>query len=282
MAVLAFQEVASGSGENDQYHSSRSESLFSGYCPFCSAACRIIREDWVYDSSEQHDLLAVCVQCGWWSYDCDQPQDLSGGSYHYSSRAVLRQFRVEDREAPYEELARYLARHHDRLADVHPAKLEELVAAIYREAFSHRVEFCSYGRPDQGIDVICGRADDGQLFGIQVKRYRAPIELGQIHQFLGALQLAGMSKGVFVATSRYQKGCYEVIKSSQALLGVEIDLVDGRRFLEFLGIWNSRKTHVYCKEWNKSGYTTNYGQDEGIPLETLLKAPLWPNVPAHE
>jgi restriction endonuclease Mrr len=193
-------------------------------------------------------------------------------------RAVLQEFAVDDKDVPYGELANYLSEHHSELFDVHPAKFEELVASVYRDVLGNTVEFCSYGRPDKGIDVVCGRTDSGQLFGIQVKRYKGPIELGQIHQFLGALQLARLNKGVFVTTSRFQHGCYEAIEQSSELLGVEIDLVDGRRFLDFLSLMNPRRDRVYCLGWEKSGYTPNFGPGREIPLAELLRAPIWSKI----
>jgi HJR/Mrr/RecB family endonuclease len=274
--ILAFQGKAHCSGENKEYWPAHEQTYFAGKCPFCKEACRLLREEWNYDSSEQQDRLAVCINCGWWSYEADQSNDLSGGCYYYSSRAVLQEFAVDDKDVPYRELGLYLSMHHEKLVQVDPAKFEELVASVYRDALGNTVEFCSYGRPDKGIDVVCGRADSGRLFGIQVKRYRSSIELGQIHQFLGALQLARLDSGVFVTTSRFQKGCYEAIEQSNELLGIEIRLVDGRRFLEFLGLMNQANDRLYCPEWKKSGYTVNYGDGVAIPLSEILKAPVWP------
>jgi restriction system protein len=274
--ILAFQCKLSDGGENQDYWPAHERTYFAGRCPFCKQACRLLREEWGYDSSAQQDRLAVCLCCGWWSYEADQSADLGGGSYYYSSRAVLREFTVDDKDVPYQELGRYLSKHHEKLIDVEPTKFEELVASVFRDGLGNTIEWCSYGRPDKGIDIVCGRADSGRLFGIQVKRYRSSIELGQIHQFLGALQLAQLSGGVFVTTSRFQRGCYEAVEQSDDVIGIEIDLVDGRRFLEFLDLMNKRADRLYCLEWKKSGYTVNYGEREGIPLSELLQAPIWP------
>lgn len=274
--ILAFQCKLSDSGENREYWPAHERTFFAGLCPFCRKACRLLRDEWVYDLSKQKDRLAVCLSCGWWSYEADQSEDLSGGSYYYSSRAVLQEFTVGDKDVPYQELGRYLSKNHEKLVDVEPKKFEELVASVYRDALGNTIEFCSYGRPDKGIDVVCGRDDSGRLFGIQVKRYRTSIKLGQIHQLLGALQLAQLRRGVFVTTSRFQKGCYEAIEQSNDLLGIEIDLVDGRRFLEFLDLMNQTTDRLYCLEWKKSGYTVNYGEREGLPVSELLQAPIWP------
>ena len=272
--ILAYQGKISDSGENQEYWLAMERSYFSGRCPFCAQPCRLLTNEWVYDSSEQHDTLAACLACGWWSFAANQPSDLSGGCYYYSSRAILREFAVQDQDVPYGELGRYLALHQDRMIDVNPAKFEELVAGVYQDVLGCPVEFCSYGRPDRGIDVLCGRAGTGETFGIQVKRYKSPIKLGQIHQFLGALQLNRLRSGVFVTTSQFQTGCYETVQQSRDLVGVEIDLVDGRRFLEFLNLMNQPEQYLFCADWGRVGYMHNYGLENRIPVAELENAPL--------
>lgn len=273
--ILAFQGKLTDTGENRDYWPAHERTYFAGRCPFCKTPCRLLAEEWVYDSSEQQDRLAACLRCGWWSYEADQSEDLSGGSYYYSSRAILQEFSVDSEDVPYQALADYVGKHHDALLHVNPAKFEELVASVYRDVLCSSIEFCSYGRPDRGIDVVCARTGSGDLFGIQVKRYRGPIKLGKIHQFLGALHLAGLSSGVFVTASRFQKGCYEVVEDSRELLGVEIDLLDGRKFLEFVGVLNQAEDRLYCLEWRKSGYTCSHGESKGVSVSELQRAPTW-------
>ena len=107
-----------------------------------------------------------------------------------------------------------------------------------------------------------------------MKRYRTPIKPGQIHQFLGALQLSRLRSGVFVITSLFQKGCYEIVQDSRDLVEVEIDLVDGRQFLEFLGLMNQPDQYLHCADWGRIGYAWNYGLEQKIPVAELQKAPL--------
>ena len=99
--ILAFQGAMSDSGENREYWPAHDRTYFSEHCPFCRQACRQLVKGWVYDSSEQQDRLAACLDCGWWSFEADQPEDLSGGSSYYSSRAILREFAVHDKDVPY-------------------------------------------------------------------------------------------------------------------------------------------------------------------------------------
>ena len=270
--LLAFRGKISDSGDKLEALSALRRSLFATTCPYCETVCRVLKDEWAWDTAEQTDHLAVCLACGWWAYEADSI-DLMSEAYYYSSRAILQEFSISDQNAPIDELARYLSKNHEKFVEVDPGKFEELVASVYREGLGNTVEFCSYGRPDKGIDVICGRSESGRLFGIQVKRYKTPIELGQIHQFLGALQLARLREGVFLTTSRFRRGCYETVKQTKELLGIEIDLVEGRRFLEFLQLMNQSKERVYCLELERSGYTFSSDRFNGIPLAELLRAP---------
>lgn len=251
----------------------RPTSYLAFTCPFCNLKCSTLRKHGSHDMYYRWNTLAACVNCGWWSFDSQQDVAENLFDYHesYSSRAILKSFAVDDPNVPYVELARYLARHHDRLVDIHPAKFEELVAAIYREYFGYRVEFCSYGRPDHGIDVLCGLPDSGQTFAIQVKRYRNPIELAAIHQFLGALLLNRQRSGVFVTTSRFRSGCYEVAEESSDLLGIEIDLVDGKRLLEFLALLNKKSDYIHCGDWARFGSSPGSPVDSRVPISHLKK-----------
>jgi len=77
-----------------------------------------------------------------------------------------------------------------------------------------------------------------------------------IHQFTGALIDNGYKKGVFLTSGSFRKGCFTVIKSIHEKSKIEIDLVDGKRFLEFLKLFNSTKinTLIKCQHWHNHGY----------------------------
>jgi restriction system protein len=58
---------------------------------------------------------------------------------------------------------------------------------------------------DYGIDAVLKRSD-GLEIGVQVKRYRSSIVVEQIRSFFGALVLGGYTRGIFVTTSKFQRG----------------------------------------------------------------------------
>lgn len=61
---------------------------------------------------------------------------------------------------------------------------------------------------DGGIDVVLEH--EGKKHGVQVKRYKNKISVGEIRAFAGALLLNGLPSGIFVTTSDYQRGCYKI------------------------------------------------------------------------
>jgi HJR/Mrr/RecB family endonuclease len=222
--------------------------LYSEVCTYCGTACRLYEDDSMSMEAQHSERAAVCTVCGWWSWSPlrSELDELE----HGSARAVLERFSVESNEVPVSELARYLEQHQDQLMSVAPDKFEELVAAVYRDALGYTVEYRSYGRGDKGIDIICIQTDSPNKIALQVKRYNQPIKLGLIHQFCGAMVESRFGRGVFVTAGRFQRGCYSTASALEEIGGYEIDLVDGRRFLEFIGCMNvQRKNKVFVPVW---------------------------------
>jgi restriction system protein len=87
---------------------------------------------------------------------------------------------------------------------------------------------------DDGIDVILdGPGND--VIGVQVKRYKGSIEVEQIRAFTGALVLGGLTKGIFVTTSRFQAGAVGTV-DRLSRRGYRIELMDADRFYDALKI----------------------------------------------
>ena len=152
---------------------------------------------------------------------------------------------MDSKDIPFLELSRHIERNHDALNKIAPEKMEDLVAAVYRDVLGYSIESCSYGRADKGIDVICVQTNAAQKIAIQVKRYNSPIRLSLIHQFCGAMIESGFRKGVFVTSGRFQPGCLTTAAALENE-GFEIDLVEGKRFLEFLGCLNCKRAKKIC------------------------------------
>jgi restriction system protein len=156
---------------------------------------------------------------------------------------MLRKMDVSDQSMPLEEIRDYLvARYEDRFV-VDPWRFEDVVASVYRDhGYFARV---TARNGDGGIDVVLDGPGDVQI-GVQVKRYRYKISVEQIRSFVGALVVNGLTKGMFVTTSRFQSGC-DRTATVAALAGYPVELVDAQRFYEALKIAQHQK-HCWVDE----------------------------------
>ena len=261
---FVYNDVDSHSGESGlQYQGMGWPPInyLSKECPYCRKSCDCVDDevlaygsDWV----DQH--LCFCMCCGYWSYLLLQ-DDPFHGDYFYTSKAKLKVFEGEIGSLSIPYLAKYLESNQEKVATLAPAKFEELVASILKEHFGYSLEFVSYGRPDKGIDVLFTEVETGRI-GVQVKRYKNPIELSQIHEFTGAMIHNGIDAGIYVTSSRFRSGAYDTAAIMNKKLGLTINLVDGQRLFEFLNISPVKfnRSEIICDEWSKYGYfSRRYG-----------------------
>jgi len=111
------------------------------------------------------------------------------------------------------------------LRKVDPFVIEEFVLGAL-ERHGHRIRRNDRYTGDGGIDGCCWIDDEPHL--IQVKRYKGHIDAADVREFAGLCRRMG-ARGLFVHTGRTGKGA-----ASEKCEVVEI--VSGRRLLEFLGI----------------------------------------------
>jgi restriction system protein len=178
--------------------------------------------------------LHTCNGCGWWIVEEFQ-RIVEDDWYQRQTRrrraGALCNLDLTDITVPLSELRRYLSVRFDKVGGVPPARVERLVASVFRE---HGYVTTVTGRSgDGGIDILLLDKSDKSRIGVQVKRYKASIEAEQIQAFAGALLLNGLQRGVFVTTSRYRSGAARAAKRLGALqpFGLSIDLWDAERLL---------------------------------------------------
>lgn len=203
-------------------------------CRYCSKPLRFKMGGGFWSSQSDDIVIGICFHCGWWWYHFGSIWESATDLTEATGR--LKEFSVESGEVPNAELIRYINKNPDKLGSINPSKFEQVVADVYRDVLGCSIEYCSYARPDLGIDVVCLRTDTNQEFAIQAKRYKQPIKLALIHQFFGALFDNGFSEGYLVTSGRFQAGCYDTADRLREKSGVLINLVDGNRLLNFLNI----------------------------------------------
>lgn len=209
-------------------------------CPYCLESLDQLQPQTVirrpHDPEYDNNVIqiSICGLCGWWhALDIESgtrwrrhcTQNVSAAS------ASLKQLDLTDISLPIELVRSYLcAKYVDRF-DVHPRLFEQVVASVFGD-FGYSAEVTAYSG-DFGIDVILRKGDE--QIGVQVKRYKNTIGVDQVRELLGALVLGGLTRGMFVTTSGYQRGVPGTAERSSTC-GYPIELFDADRFFDALKI----------------------------------------------
>ncbi len=205
-------------------------------CAFCSEVLEAITSGTAVEAIRlrmQTDEVRVCPCCGWWWLCGHRQVDEGNGRKHLAlvgSIGSLANFDVSDQSAPLDEIRKYLCARYGSRFDVDPAKYEDVVASVFAD-LAFQAE--AVGRSgDGGIDVVLTNSA-GERIGVQVRRWRNTIQVEQLRGLVGALVLHGLTKGVFVTTSRFTAGA-RPLSGEAALRGLRLELVDAPRFYEAL------------------------------------------------
>lgn len=185
--------------------------------------------------SNHSSYLHICPMCGWWlAVDRAILSAIEWQHWYITliSSSVLQELDVTDIRVPVNDVRNYLARRFEARRSLHPRIFEETVASVF-EDHGYRATVTAYSR-DGGIDVVLVGAN-GDRIGVQVKRYQRSIEVEQIRSFLGALIVGRYTRGIFVSAADFQRGAKKLAKHCTNQ-HIPIELVDGKRFLELLGI----------------------------------------------
>jgi restriction system protein len=165
-------------------------------------------------------------------------------------QAVLRKFNISGIDVPTQELSTYLVKKYDNRFDIHPRKLEEIVASIFRNT-SYEVELTSYSK-DNGIDLFLFRDGANTPTVVQVKRYKRDRRIGvsAIREFLGAMVYNNSPHGIFVTTSTFTQGSLDTTKSEVLRKrGFEIELWDANRLFDALSLIRHDQLPSWQKFW---------------------------------
>ncbi|OFZ38179.1 MAG: hypothetical protein A3D92_09515 [Bacteroidetes bacterium RIFCSPHIGHO2_02_FULL_44_7] len=120
----------------------------------------------------------------------------------------------------------------DKLRAVDPYFFEEIVGVLLTAMGYGRFE-PTPGSGDDGIDGIVYQDKLGldKIF-FQAKRYAEgnPVPATAVRDFVGTLDLHGVSKGIFITTSRFPKDTNDILKRTQK----NIILIDGTRLANLM------------------------------------------------
>ena len=154
--------------------------------------------------------------------------------------AILVHVDISSNNVAIEDLRTHLARCWDDRKYINAQKAEDLVAGLLKEHYKcdiHRVT-ANANSADGGIDLLLIE-NNGKIYSaIQVKRRiaRNVEAVKEVRDFVGALILEGLERGIFVTTaSRYSVSAQKVPKNPNlAKHKLELELIDGEMLLELL------------------------------------------------
>jgi hypothetical protein len=217
-------------------------------CRWCDAQLESCNDG---DPSGRFDRVERrnCPQCGWWDTDAYLPPEQEDGSNYIRSihrRAVLREFAVSSGSVPTADLAQHIARYPASIFHVEPYKMEELVADIFTRTMDCTVQWLG-GPGDGGIDLLLVQGDE--TYAVQVKRKSkidSPIRVSLVREFVGAMVIEGVAKGIFVTTSSFTKQAERAsIRAAHRPSIEKVDLLDGSQLVELCRLaYRSNSAHA--------------------------------------
>ena len=153
---------------------------------------------------------------------------------------------------PEEQMDNALSDHNEALGDSLLQTLRSIDAFYFEQVVADLLGTMGYGKAtvtqrsnDGGVDAIVNEDALGlsKIF-VQAKRYAADNRVNgkELRDFVGALDLKGVSKGIFITTSSFHGSAELDLRASQK----SIILVDGGKLVELMlehgvGVTNERK-----------------------------------------
>jgi hypothetical protein len=212
-------------------------------CPCCNAALQTVAlcpepdeaKHWYVNGDY---AIQVCHHCAFWQWRSSEGTNkCMDEPITTLAASVIKRF---DPELPAEcstELACQLRRDASRWHEIAPARLERLVADIFRANYSG-AEVVYVGRPgDLGVDVIFIDTSARQWL-IQVKRRARPTGAEgfvTLQQLLGTLVLHGVTRGIIATTADYFTAQLMKQRNKAQSLGFTIELLDRGKLDRMLG-----------------------------------------------
>jgi hypothetical protein len=208
-------------------------------CRWCGTNLEFVED---HDASGRFTRIERrnCPSCGWWDTDAYLPIEQEGkwySSFSIHRRAILKEFSISSAQVPVADLARHVVKHPESVLKVDPYKMEELVAGVFSRTMDCRVEWLG-GPGDGGVDLLLVRGDE--TYAVQVKRVSSaerPIRVSLVREFVGAMVIEGIAKGIFVTTSSFTKQAKRAAIRATHRTGVSrVDLVDGSGLVALCGL----------------------------------------------
>ena len=219
------------------------ETVSMPYCFYCRTTLRQFEyTDFELESAYGRPdplILSMCPCCGWWTVKQSYDEPWSGtrsDTRTYGAAGSLKELDILDINTPLETVKSYLVAKYESRFSLTPELFEHTVASVFHD-FSFETLVTALTN-DGGIDIVLMK--DNKKVGVQVKRWKNSVKVGQIREFAGALLLGDYTRGVFVTTSEFQSGTRKAASQFE-LRGYPIELVDAKGFYDVLKIAQNKK-----------------------------------------
>jgi restriction system protein len=253
--ILEFGDIITETDWTTAHHGADPSRFFArfGWCPGCQQNAPVVHADSKDDVNAEDSIASryygveVCqCSCGWWDLQSTESTGSSSTEgwteWLSTTHAILKRFDVSQLDVPLDLLRRELANRPGILEHVHSRKMEELVGAVFRDFYPGcEVHHCGRSH-DGGIDLVLILSNSpGAPVAVQVKR-RVRHDRGEpvsaVREFLGAMQIQGFSRGIYVTTAdRFSRDARsDASRVLQRGAVAELELFDRQRFFSMLGV----------------------------------------------
>jgi restriction system protein len=216
------------------------------------------------ETEKEYNIYA-CTSCGWW---CAESRITSyreiGTKEEYDFfESIVKRYKIDDKDIPVQELRRYITDKPELLRRVNPTKCEQIIASIYKDFYNCEVRHVG-GPGDGGIDLYAIINDNPIL--IQVKRSSTAAESVKIvREFVGALILAGQTRGHIVTTApKFSTASENIINNSNLTRNkIQITL---KSFNDIVSMLSLTKEKITTSWENFNFNNTNAFSPNGITI----------------
>jgi restriction system protein len=189
-----------------------------------------------------YPILYLCNSCNWW-HSNKEGRTNGNGIKSYSPDMyypILGEVDISSDSILLEELTINLLKNWEDRKLISAGKAESLVQSILKEHLSCDVHSstANVNKSDGGIDLhVCSKS--GQIIrAVQVKRRisKDTEPVSEIRNFVGAMEIEGIKKGIFVTTAeRFTKPAQKIPEKLKRVNSrLELELIDGQRLFELL------------------------------------------------
>lgn len=227
------------------------EALFfsqRGFCPFCKVKVPVVLQGSYGKASlgytSGYITVWACAGCGWWEQEEAGAHEMPEQGIYTTTllHAVLAVYDPSDTALPVSVLLTALQKDRELLREIHPWKLEQLVASVFADFFACEVEHVGRSN-DGGVDLVLVNGDSPTLVQVKRRRNRRSESVATVREFLGAMVLSGATSGIFLTTATdFSRQAQNAAMRAVSLNAVtRYELVNLRRLLEMLSLVRTRE-----------------------------------------